>query len=90
LIHYDLPYTPAAIGQRNGRIYRRGQEGIPKAFYMLFNKGYDLRLFGEIIVGKCQVIKNMEEEGKLSWINILPNDARNYVNACIKQYIEER
>ena len=90
LIHYDLPYTPAAIGQRNGRIYRRGQEGIPKAFYMLFNQGYDLRLFGEIIVGKCQVIKNMEEEGKLSWINILPNDARDYVNACIKKYIEER
>ncbi|AYA99344.1 DEAD/DEAH box helicase [Lachnoanaerobaculum umeaense] len=90
LIHYDLPYTPAAIGQRNGRIYRRGQEGIPKAFYMLFNQGYDLRLFGEIILGKCQVIKNMEEEGKLSWINILPNDARDYVNACIEQYIEER
>jgi len=90
LIHYDLPYTPAAIGQRNGRIYRRGQEGIPKVFYMLFNQGYDLRLFGEIIVGKCQVIKDMEEEGKLSWINILPNDARDYVNACIKQYIEER
>lgn len=90
LIHYDLPYTPAAIGQRNGRIYRRGQEGIPKAYYMLFNQGYDLRLFGEIIVGKCQVIKNMEEKGKLSWINILPNDAGNYINDCIKKYIEEK
>lgn len=90
MIHYDLPYTPAAIAQRNGRIYRRGQEGIPEAYYMLSNQGYDLRLFGEIIVGKCQVIKTMEGKGKLSWVNILPNDAKDYTNNCIKKYIEEK
>lgn len=90
LIHYDLPYTPAAIGQRNGRIYRRGQEGTPNAYYMLLNKGYDQRLFGEIIVGKCQVIKDLNEQEKLSWVNILPEDANEYMKQCTKKYIEEK
>ena len=89
MIHYDLPYTPAAIGQRNGRIYRRGQEGNPKAYYMLFNIGYDLRLFGDIIVEKCKVIETLEKQEKLSWINILPNDASKYIEECTRKYVEE-
>ncbi len=35
LIHYDLPFAPAVIGQRNGRIYRKGQQGNPECYYML-------------------------------------------------------
>ena len=39
LIHYDLPFAPAVIGQRNGRIYRKGQQETPLCFYMLLGHG---------------------------------------------------
>ena len=63
LIHYDFPFTPAALNQRNGRIYRKGQENPPQAFYLPLKVGYDQRLFGEIIVEKCQIIEEIAEEG---------------------------
>ncbi len=86
LIHYDFPYTPAAIGQRNGRIYRKGQAGKPEVYYMYMEGGYDERLFGEIIVEKCQLIKVLE---KVSTLNILPEDADQYIQNCVSAFIDD-
>lgn len=89
LIHYDFPYTPAALGQRNGRIYRKGQERKPQAFYMNVENSYDDRLFGEIIVAKSYVIRELSDEGKVSILNVLPQDAEVYVEKCLNTYFKE-
>lgn len=88
LIHYDFPYTPAALGQRNGRIYRRGQEGIPKSFYMHVENSYDDRLFGEIIVEKTHIIKNASDKNLISILNVLPSDSKEYIDNCIEKYFD--
>lgn len=89
LIHYDLPFTPAEIGQRNGRIYRKGQEGTPEIYYLILECGYDLRIFGEIIVEKCRVIERSISEGKLSAINVMPWDAEDYIKKIVGNYIDD-
>ncbi len=89
LVHYDLPYTPAGIGQRNGRIYRKGQKDKPEVFYMLMNEGYDKRLFGEIIVEKCRIVEELSKEDKVSVLNILPQNAGEYIEKCVRQYIDD-
>lgn len=89
LIHYDFPFTPAAIGQRNGRIYRKGQEGIPKVYYMFTNGTYDERLFGEIIVSKARIVKIASEKKLVSVLDVLPNDSNNYFEKCIKAYFND-
>lgn len=93
LVHYDLPYTPAGIGQRNGRIYRKGQKDKPEVFYMLMDEGYDKRLFGEIIVEKCRIVEELSKKDKVSVLNILPqNENENdnkYIKKCVRQYIDD-
>lgn len=90
LIHYDFPYTPAAIGQRNGRIYRRGQKGEPKVYYMFTEGTYDQRLFGEIIVSKTRSIKDASDQNRVSILNVLPSDPQMYFENCIQAYFEDR
>lgn len=87
LFHYDLPYTPAALGQRNGRIYRMGQQREPQAYYLLSKAGYDNRLFGEIIVNKCKVVKDFAKKGLVPEPNILPDDARESITSYIEKYL---
>lgn len=89
LVHYDLPYTPAGIGQRNGRIYRKGQKDKPEVFYMLMDEGYDKRLFGEIIVEKCRIVEELSKKDKVSVLNILPQNAGEYIEKCVRQYIDD-
>lgn len=87
LFHYDLPYTPAALGQRNGRIYRMGQQREPQAYYLLSKAGYDNRLFGEIIVNKCKVVKDFAKKGLVPEPNILPDDAQESITSYIEKYL---
>lgn len=93
IIHYDLPFTPAAIGQRNGRIYRKGQKADPKCFYMLMGTdnshlaGYDERLFGEIIMEKCQLVGEAADQKIISKMNILPGDSRDILESYINNYL---
>lgn len=94
IIHYDLPFTPAAIGQRNGRIYRKGQKADPKCFYMLMGTdnshlaGYDERLFGEIIMDKCHLVSEAAKENLVSKMNILPGDSSKILEFYIENYFE--
>lgn len=89
LIHYDFPFTPAAMGQRNGRIYRKGQEGIPNVYYIFGEATYDERLFGEIIVTKARIIKDASEQGYISTLNVLPQDSVEYFENSIQAYFED-
>ena len=89
LIHYDFPYTPAALGQRNGRIYRKGQENIPEAYYITVNDSYDERLFGEIIVEKTNVVKTFSDRNQISILNVLPSDSEYYIKKCIEKYFDD-
>lgn len=90
LIHYDLPFTPAQIGQRNGRIYRTGQKGKPRAYYMLVDNSYDDRLFGEIILEKCTIVKSLSDVDRISWLNILPKDAGDKIEKTFTNYLTEK
>ena len=89
LIHYDFPYTPAALGQRNGRIYRKGQENIPEAYYITVNDSYDERLFGEIIVEKTNIVKKASDENLISILNVLPSHSKKYIEKCIGKYFDD-
>lgn len=89
LIHYDFPFTPAAMGQRNGRIYRKGQQGNPKIYYITVEGSYDDRLFGEIITQKATLIDSLAEEGKVAPLIVLPNADKDYYKKCIKKTFEE-
>lgn len=90
LIHYDFPYTPAAIGQRNGRIYRTGQQGKPKVYYMTVEESYDQRLFGEIIVNKAHIITLLSGEKKISVLNVLPNDGEEFLKNSLAMYFNDQ
>ncbi len=90
LIHYDFPYTPAALGQRNGRIYRTGQVGKPKSYYLMVEKSYDYRLFGEIIVSKAAIVENFGKEGKISVLQVLPKDSKEFLEDWLTFYFQDQ
>lgn len=89
LIHYDFPFTPAAMGQRNGRIYRKGQKGQPNVYYMFGKSTYDERLFGEIIITKTKIVKNASEQRCISTLNVLPQDPGDYFQNSIAAYFND-
>ncbi|MFI3254263.1 MAG: DEAD/DEAH box helicase [Eubacteriales bacterium] len=72
LIHYDLPFTPAVLSQRNGRIFRTGQKGTPNIHYLTVNKSYDTQLFLFIILNKIKIIQKYAEEGRVLPLDVLP------------------
>jgi len=89
MIHYDFPFTPAALSQRNGRIYRIGQKYNPKIYYLTVENSYDERLFGEIIVNKTEKVKDVSNLGLISPINVLPQDSEDYIKICLTKYFED-
>lgn len=88
LIHYDFPYTPAAMGQRNGRIYRTGQAGAPKSYYITVENSYDYRLFGEIIVSKAAIVGDFAKEGKISILHVLPEKSEEFLKQSLLAYFQ--
>lgn len=79
LIHYDPPFTPAAIGQRNGRIYRKGQKGKPTVYFITVKGSYDDRLFDEIIKGKAKIIDDLAKEEKIAFSVNLPGSDIDFI-----------
>ena len=58
LIHYDYPFTAAALAQRIGRVYRRGQKQNPQIVYMHVTDSYDDRM-SQIVLEKAKLTKDI-------------------------------
>lgn len=101
LVHYDYPYTPAAIGQRNGRIYRKGQKHQPAVYYMktnylvpigrngfYFDRSYDAHLFQNIVVRKADIINKGSAERGIVRVPILPEKRYYYLPGTETEWLE--
>ena len=49
LVNYDLPWNPARLVQRAGRLYRYGQQERVVVFNLLANDGFDNRALGKML-----------------------------------------
>ena len=49
LVNYDLPWNPARLVQRTGRLYRYGQQQRVVVFNLLANDGFDNRALGKML-----------------------------------------
>ena len=49
LVNYDLPWNPARLVQRAGRLYRYGQQERVIVFNLLANDGFDSRALGKML-----------------------------------------
>lgn len=56
LIHYDIPYNPARIDQREGRILRIGQKNNIKIYFPYFKNSYEEKIFS--IVSNKRILFN--------------------------------
>ncbi len=83
LIHYEFPFTPAAIWQRNGRIDRMGQKNTPHIYYFKTvcfdgsaDVSYDERYY-DILVKKMKAIENNSD--LIPYTRILPDPSKEYM-----------
>ncbi len=56
LLHFDVPWNPARLDQRNGRLDRHGQARDVKVFHFVSNDDADLDFLG-YVVGKVEQIR---------------------------------
>ncbi|HSH01930.1 MAG TPA: DISARM system SNF2-like helicase DrmD [Anaerolineae bacterium] len=63
VLHYDIPFNPARLDQRNGRLDRHGQARDVRIFHFTSNDDADLR-FLDRVVQKVHTIR--EELGSMS------------------------
>ena len=84
LIHYDYPFTPAAIQQRIGRIYRTGNTKDIKVYNMYVDceGSYDKRVYGEILFSKAQLINSTND---VCDVTVFPD----YIEKKYKEYIKD-
>lgn len=57
LLHYDIPWNPARLEQRNGRLDRHGQARDVTIFHFASNDDADLKFLGHV-VGKVNAIRD--------------------------------
>lgn len=57
LLHYDIPWNPARLEQRNGRLDRHGQARDVTVFHFASNDDADLKFLGHV-VGKVNAIRD--------------------------------
>ena len=63
LLHFDVPWNPARLDQRNGRLDRHGQARDVKVFHFVSDDDQDLKFLG-YVVGKVEQIR--EDLGSMS------------------------
>lgn len=91
LIHYDFPFTPASICQRNGRIYRPRKEYDsmnPRVWYMYSRYGYDVRQYDEIILSKLDLVNKFSDKELIVPMNILPVDNEKLKKALFINFVD--
>lgn len=70
LINYDLPFNPAILEQRIGRIDRVGQQDEIFIYNFIVNKTYDTTVYYRFILGKLKIVKYYQEKGLVSKMEI--------------------
>ncbi len=59
LVNYDLPWNPARLVQRAGRLYRYGQQERVIVFNLLANDGFDNRALGKMLERVDRIASDM-------------------------------
>lgn len=62
VINLDLPFNPAVLDQRIGRVHRLGQKRTVRALLLVSADSYEQRI-GELIGSKRELFSNVLEEG---------------------------
>lgn len=70
LINYDLPFNPAILEQRIGRIDRIGQTNEIDIYNFIVDGTYDNRLYFEILMDKLNLIQLHSQDGNLVPLNV--------------------
>lgn len=63
LVNYDLPWNPARLVQRAGRLYRYGQQERVIVFNLLANDGFDSRALGKMLERVDNIATDMASVG---------------------------
>lgn len=89
LINYDLPFSPAVMQQRIGRIDRNGQKHTPLVFNLICNVENDIHTYYEIIFEKIRLINGKSGICGIDVIFETNEDMRNKVIDEWKKNTEE-
>lgn len=89
LINYDLPFNPAILEQRIGRIDRVGQVKDITIYNFIVEKTYDITVYYQFILGKLGIVRRLAEKDIINDMNI--TDENNFKDAVKKalNYSEE-
>lgn len=89
LINYDLPFNPAILEQRIGRIDRVGQQDEIFIYNFIVNKTYDTTVYYRFILGKLKIVKYYQEKGLVSKMEISEeNSSENSFKNAVKKALE--
>ena len=70
LFNYDLPFNPAILEQRIGRIDRVGQEKEIFIYNFIVDDTYDIRVYYKFILGKLGIVNEFVKMGKAGEMNV--------------------
>lgn len=85
LINYDLPFNPAILEQRIGRIDRVGQKNEISIFNFVVNGTYDDDVYYQFLLGKVAMINSYAKKGNINSMNIVEekNDFEIAINNAL-------
>ncbi len=78
LINYDLPFNPAILEQRIGRIDRVGQTEEIEIYHFIVKGSYDDRLYFEILMDKLNLINFYGKSGVLIPLDVTDNGKQQW------------
>jgi len=61
LINLDMPWNPAVLGQRIGRVHRLGQDRVVQVVLMVASRSYEERV-SQLVQGKQELFDNVVSE----------------------------
>lgn len=65
LLHYDIPWNPSRIEQRNGRLDRHGQARDVTAYHFTSDDDADLRFLGRVVTKVHQIREDLGTLGEI-------------------------
>ncbi len=95
LIHFDIPWSPIRLQQRNGRIDRYGQERTPQIFYLITQsdnaqlKG-DARILEILVEKEHQAQKNLGDPAMLMGLFDIGKEEKQIGEAIEGRYSREQ